>query len=156
MEFVVDTNKIIATLLKSGKVRALFYSGIKLIVLKYSIDEILSNEKLIKRFGKDFLLRAFNFFVSKNPNVIQIDHKTIDKEIRRKAYEIAKEFDPKDTPFIALALKLNIPIWTNDKPMIIHGLKSGKYLALDTQAVEDLLKGKSLEEVKKDLRGRYL
>ncbi len=142
MEFVVDTNKIIATLLKSGKVRALFYSGIKLIVLKYSIDEIL--------------LRAFNFFVSKNPNVIQIDHKTIDKEIRRKAYEIAKEFDPKDTPFIALALKLNIPIWTNDKPMIIHGLKSGKYLALDTQAVEDLLKGKSLEEVKKDLRGRYL
>ncbi len=48
MEFVVDTNKIIATLLKSGKVRALFYSGIKLIVLKYSIDEIFSNEKLIK------------------------------------------------------------------------------------------------------------
>ncbi len=80
----------------------------------------------------------------------------IDKEIRRKAYEIAKDFDPKDTPFIALALKLNVPIWTNDKDMIVHGLKSGKYLALDIQAVEDLIEGRSLKEVREDLERRYL
>ena len=74
----------------------------------------------------------------------------------RDAYEIAKDFDEDDTPFIALALKLGIPIWTNDKKMIIHGLKSGKYLALDTKAVEDLIVGESLERVKEDLRKRVL
>jgi predicted nucleic acid-binding protein len=34
--------------------------------------------------------------------------------------------DVKDTPFIALALKLNIPIWAEDKKMIEFGLKTGK------------------------------
>ncbi|WP_457548694.1 PIN domain-containing protein [Archaeoglobus sp.] len=71
-------------------------------------------------------------------------------------YQIAKKFDKMDTPFIALALKLEIPIWTGDKKIIIHGLKSGKYLALDTKAVEDLITGKSLEDVKEDLRRRFL
>jgi predicted nucleic acid-binding protein len=72
-----------------------------------------------------------------------------------EALEIAKDFDSKDAPFIALALKLNVPIWTNDKKLIEFGLKTGKYLALDTQAVEELLKGKSLDEIKEDLMRRY-
>jgi predicted nucleic acid-binding protein len=155
MELIVDTNKIIATLLKSGKVRALFYSGIKLIVLRYSIDEIVSNEKLIRRFGKEFLTKAFEFFVVKNPNVILVDHSDIDKNSRELAMEIANQFDPKDAPFIALALQLNIPIWTNDKKIIEHSLKSGKYLALDTQAVEELIQGKNLEKIKQKLKEKY-
>ena len=40
--------------------------------------------------------------------------------------------------------------------MIIYGLKRGKYLALDTKAVEELVKGKSLKDVLKDLKKRYL
>jgi len=40
--------------------------------------------------------------------------------------------------------------------MIEYGLKSGEYLALDTQAVEDLLQGKSLEEIKNSLKSKYL
>ena len=39
--------------------------------------------------------------------------------------------------------------------MIRYGLKSGKFLALDTQAVEELAKGKKLEQVLKDLKKRY-
>ncbi len=77
------------------------------------------------------------------------------KDKLNEAYEIAKNFDVKDSPFIALALKLNIPIWTNDRDFIIYGLKSEKFLALDTKAVEELLKGKSLDEIKKELRKRY-
>jgi len=55
-----------------------------------------------------------------------------------------------------LALKLNAPVWTNDKQMIIHSIKTGKYVALDTKSIEDLIKGRSLEEVVKDLKRRYL
>ncbi len=73
-----------------------------------------------------------------------------------EAVRIAGQFDEKDTPFIALAIKMGIPIWTGDKKMIIYGLKSGKYLALDTQAVKELVRGKSLEDVLKDLKKRYL
>jgi hypothetical protein len=40
--------------------------------------------------------------------------------------------------------------------MIKYGLISEKYLALDTEALENLLKGKSLEEIKEDLRKKFL
>jgi len=156
VELVVDTNKIIATLLRSGKVRAIFYSGIKLVVLRYSIDKIILNEKLIKRFGKEFLKKAFEFFVLQNPNVILIDYSNISENNRKDAIEIANKFDPKNAPFIALALQLNIPIWTNDKKIIEYSLKSEKYLAFDTQAVEELIQGKNLEEIKQKLKERYL
>ena len=72
-----------------------------------------------------------------------------------EAVRIAGQFDEKDTPFIALATKLGIPLWTGDKKMIIYGLKSGKYLTLDTKAVEELIKGKQLEEALENLKKRF-
>lgn len=68
-----------------------------------------------------------------------------DEKCLKTAKSVAKDFD--DYPFIALAMKLGIPIWTNDKQMIIYGLKMRKYIALDTKAVEELVRGKQLEEV---------
>ncbi|MGC9086391.1 MAG: PIN domain-containing protein [Thermoproteota archaeon] len=79
-----------------------------------------------------------------------------DKSLLQIAKEIASKFDIDDYPLIALALKLNIPIWTNDKGMIKHSLETEKYLALDTGAVEDLISGKSLEEIKENMKKRYL
>jgi len=31
---------------------------------------------------------------------------------RQKAYDLCKDIDIKDTPFIALSIELNIPVWT--------------------------------------------
>ena len=69
-----------------------------------------------------------------------------------EAMKIAEQFDVKDAPFIALALKLNIPIWTGDKKMIEFGLKTRNYMALDTKAIKDLVNDKSLEDVLSDLK----
>lgn len=33
----------------------------------------------------------------------------------KAAFEIMKEIDEKDAPFLALALQLGLPIWSNDK-----------------------------------------
>ncbi len=54
-----------------------------------------------------------------------------------------------------MALKLNIPIWTGDKNTIKFGLKTESFLALDTRAVEDLIEGKSVEDVMDDLKKRF-
>jgi len=35
----------------------------------------------------------------------------------QKAYEICKDADEKDTPFVALSLELDVPLWTNDKKL---------------------------------------
>jgi predicted nucleic acid-binding protein len=76
-----------------------------------------------------------------------------------EAYAISKEFDEKDTPFIALALKLKTPIWTNDKSMIEHGTKSQAYLAVDTETLIEVLRGElKLNDwitIRKKLKAKY-
>ncbi|WP_367884249.1 PIN domain-containing protein [Thermococcus sp. JCM 11816] len=44
-----------------------------------------------------------------------------------EAYRICREFDEKDTPFVALALSLRLPIITNDKDLLAH---AGEYEAI--------------------------
>ena len=65
----------------------------------------------------------------------------------QEALDIAKHFDEKDAPFIALALKLNLPIWTEDREMLKFSFKTGKYIAFEAKAIEDLLKGKETRDV---------
>ncbi len=74
----------------------------------------------------------------------------------KTAKNVAKDFDFDDYPFVALAMKSGIPVWINDKQMIIYGLKMRKYIALDTKAVEELIRGEQLEEVLENLKKRYL
>lgn len=33
----------------------------------------------------------------------------------KEAFDLMKDRDPKDTPFLALALQLGSPLWSNDK-----------------------------------------
>lgn len=42
-----------------------------------------------------------------------------------KAYEICKDIDEKDTPFVALSLELEIPLCTNDKKLYEKLKKKG-------------------------------
>jgi predicted nucleic acid-binding protein len=46
----------------------------------------------------------------------------IDKNSRIKAHELCKDIDEKDTPFVALSIYLNSPLWTGDK-ILKDGLK---------------------------------
>ncbi|NJE02494.1 PIN domain-containing protein [Thermococcus sp. JdF3] len=52
----------------------------------------------------------------------------------KRAYEICRGFDEKDTPFVALALALSLPIVTNDGGILDN---RGQYDALP---IEDLLR----------------
>lgn len=50
----------------------------------------------------------------------------------KEAFDVMKNIDEKDTPFLALALKLEYPIWSNDK----HFKKQEK---IQVYTTEDLL-----------------
>ncbi len=151
MHLVVDSNILFSIIISGEKSKAFK------VIKKYSVDLFFPEEGLLefkehknKLKTKEFEFRMFLAF-----SLIHIIPQEFYLDKIREAYEIARNFDEDDTPFIALALKLNIPVWTNDKDFIIYGLRSGKFLALDTDAVEELLKSKSLDEVKENLRKRY-
>lgn len=44
-------------------------------------------------------------------------------ESRQRAYDLCKDIDVKDIPFLALAIDLNVPLWTGDRKLK-DGLKS--------------------------------
>ena len=154
IKLVVDSNIVFSSLIKGKKSEVLR----KIIFLSSKIKLIAPEELLFE------LHKHFEKFTSEEvEEVLYILFTQINviprgfyKNEISEAYSVAKQFDEKDTPFVALALKLKAPIWTGDKKMIIYGLKSGKYLALDTKAVEELIKGRLLEDVLKDLEKRYL
>ncbi len=154
MRLIVDTNKIIACLLRDGKVRRLlFLPFLELYTVQYAFEEIEKHKKiLLTKVPKS----AFDLILFKvKLKLKSVGFSAKDEKYIQIAKEITKNFDYNDFPFVALALKLNIPIWTNDKEMIKYSLISNKFLALDTEALEMLIIGKNLKEIKEYLKKKY-
>jgi len=153
MKLIVDTNKILACIIKDGKVRRiLFLPDVEFCSPKYALEEIINKRTVI---SKKASLETFDFLLAKVKEKISFNIVT-DKEIINRAKELAKNFDYYDFPFIALALKFETPIWTNDKDMIGYSLKSGEFVAIDTEALERLIKGESMNKIKENLRNKYI
>jgi len=121
---VVDTNLIFSALIpKASKIREIlfesnmiFYSPNFLIteIYKYK-DKLIMNSKLNE---SEFYL-YFNEIIER---IKFVPTDFIGIESRQKAYDLCKDIDVKDTPFVALSIDLNIPIWTGDKKLK-EGLK---------------------------------
>jgi len=116
---VVDTNLIFSALIpKASKIRELlFESKITFLAPNFLITEIYKHkEKLIKNSKLD----ESEFYLYFNGIIEKIQFVPIDFiriESRQKAYDLCKDIDIKDTPFISLAVELNLAIWTGDKKL---------------------------------------
>lgn len=51
-------------------------------------------------------------------NIDFIPLESISPKIRNTAFDLCKNVDPKDSPFLALSLHYNCPLWTGDKKLI--------------------------------------
>ncbi len=152
MKLIADSN-IVFSLIISGKKGRIYQ-----ILERYDID-LLAPEELVSEFreyvsllrkkSEDFEKRTLLAF-----SLIAIVPIEVYSDKISEALGIAREFDEKDAPFIALALKLGIPVWTEDKDMLRHSFLTGRYLALDTEAVKELLEGAKLEDALEKLRNR--
>ncbi len=120
------------------------------------VKELISHkDKICKKFGisENVFDYIWENLISSKLTLVS-EEKFLDTI--RKAYDITKNFDEKDTPFVALSMELGIPVWTNDKGMIVNSLKTGRYIALDTKAVVDLIKGNKIKDILEDLKERYI
>lgn len=150
---MIDTNKIVSSLLKDGVVRRILYlSDIILYTPKHATDELNAHFNEILRKMKNIDREVIETIFSQiTGRIIEID---IEKKYLREALKIAEEFDEKDAPFIALALKLNIPLWTNDKGLLKYSFISKKYVAVDTIALKEIISGKDVDIVLESLENR--
>jgi predicted nucleic acid-binding protein len=114
MEIVLDTNILISSLLRNGLTRdILSMSPLKMYTVEYAKfeiemhkDELLLKSKLDEKsfdYLTEFVFGKVCFIPMAELSPFKDD-----------AVEIMREIDIDDSPFIALAMLLNCPIWSND------------------------------------------
>ncbi|RLI70084.1 hypothetical protein DRO97_11195 [Archaeoglobales archaeon] len=96
--------------------------------------DYLNTDYIQESKSEDFMQSLFPAF-----SLIKIIPHEFYRDKIKEANQICKQFDEKDTPFVALALKLNIPIWTNDKKLLVS---SKEYKAISSKDLQ-----KRLEEL---------
>ncbi|MCD4665304.1 MAG: hypothetical protein K8R68_08525 [Bacteroidales bacterium] len=125
---VVDSNMIFSALIpKASKIRdILMESDMTFYAPNFLITEIYTHkDKLIKN-SKLTESEFYLYFTGIIERVKFVPIDFIGLDSRQKAYDLCKDIDIKDTPFIALAIDLGLQIWTGDKKLK-DGLRSKGY-----------------------------
>ena len=116
---VVDTNLIFSALIpKASKIREiLFESNMIFYSPNFLITEIYTHKDKLLKCSKLTESEFYLYFNGLIERIKFIPTEFIGKDSRQKAYDLCKDIDVKDIPFIALAIDLGIPIWTGDKKL---------------------------------------
>jgi len=134
--FVIDTNIIFSALLKNSAARKIILSDtFDLFVPEFLFTEIIKYEKLIlKKTGMEKEnLELLLLLLQSHISVIPFN---IFSDFMKAAENEMEKIDMKDAPFVALALKLKIPIWSND----VHFKKQEKVESFNTaEIISDFL-----------------
>ena len=136
MEVVVDTNVIISALLRDGLTRKiLLLAPFEMYTVPFTKQEIENHKgELLHKSGLDE--DAFSHLLDLIFAKINVVDREILEPFRKRADEILKDIDPNDAPFLALAMALNCPLWSNDRDL----KKQRVVKVYTTQEILELLK----------------
>jgi len=115
MDLVVDANIIFADLIKDGNtIELLLEPNLHLFVPEFLFSEISNHKKeLMKKTERsEEELNEILDILEHRMTIIPMEEF---ESFLNKGKEISP--DPDDVPYFALALKLNIAIWSNDKKL---------------------------------------
>ena len=115
MKLVIDSNRIIAALVRDSYSRKIILHGdLELLAIDIS-------HKDIQKYKNDILSKAKitqgqfdSIFEKLNEKLIKLDDSIIEGKMKQ-AKEIMDKVDKDDTPFIAAALATKTDIWSDDK-----------------------------------------
>jgi predicted nucleic acid-binding protein len=114
MQLVTDTNILVAALLRKGDTRKLLFSKKFELFAPDNINtEILHHKEEFKQKGsmtEQEFLTALELTLE-NVSLVPIEEYA---SFRQKALSLCPEGHKNDWPFLALALKLSCPLWSND------------------------------------------
>lgn len=114
MQLVTDTNILVAALLKKGETRKLLFSKkFELFAPDNISAEILNHKEEFRQKGsmaeKEF--QTALELILENVLIVPIEEYV---SFKQKALSLAPKGHKNDWPFLALALKLSSPLWSND------------------------------------------
>ena len=160
-KLTVDTNIIFSAIIKPGKIRDLILQHQELELyapeeLAMELEELKPKIPKYTRLTREEANLITNTILNK---ILKIIPRQAYLQEASQALKLLEKTDPKDTPFVALAMHLKTPLWTGDKGILELAAKTEyKYfVAIDTQGVELLLlEGTPLEKVKERMKQKYV
>ena len=116
MKFVLDSNIIFSSLISGKKLYIEILSQNQCYAPDFIFEEIKKYEKkILKKSGLDINFKGYAKDVFSN--LVIIPKLAIEEESWKKAYEICRDIDEKDTAFVALSIELDLPLVTRDKKL---------------------------------------
>ena len=160
MDLVFDTNILFSALL-GGRVSRVFARAVislDLHTVDALVEEIKNNMSKLARYTtltRETLETVINEILTEDVTLHSVEE--VPESVREVAWRLVHNVDPDDRPFVALAMHLGVPLWTGDKRLIRLAVETEfrYFTAIDTEGVEMLLVGASLEEVRERMKEKY-
>ena len=115
MPFVIDANILFSALIKEGPTAEVLVNNMgALYAPEFILEEFREHKAEILRKTKR-TSEDFEFLSGLLGEIITVVPYDEYRDMVARAEEIAP--DPDDVPYFALALKMEIPIWSNDKQL---------------------------------------
>jgi len=133
MRIVIDTSMIFSLLLgKNLRMRDIFlirriFSTLQTI----SFGELFEKKEKIMKYSALSESEMYELFHRILGRIEFVAENFVALEHRLQAFELCRNIDEDDTPFIALSLQLNAVFWTGDKQLRTYLKKHGFTLFFD-------------------------
>lgn len=125
LEAIVDTNKVFSALIpKASPIRdILLDTGNTLYAPAHLQTEISLHEAKLLRYSKLSFAELRLLYSAITERIQFVPLVYISLKSKQMAYDLCHDIDIKDTPFVALCIELNLPLWTGDEKLK-RGLRS--------------------------------
>jgi len=120
MKVIVDSNIIFSALLKKEnkfRNKLLLDEKDDFYTCHFLIIELFKYKNKIVELSKIEEEELLEVFYELLKNIKLYNESLIDKNKYKKSYDLCKDIDKKDVPFVALALELDGYLWTGDKKL---------------------------------------
>ena len=117
MQIVIDTNMIFSLLLsKNTRLRDIFFDEAHTFFApNYIIGELFEKKEKIMKCSSMPEAEVYELLYRILSRIKFVAEEFVGSENKLQAFNLCKEVDEDDIPFIALSIQLNAPFWTGDK-----------------------------------------
>ena len=144
MKLVVDTNIVFSTLLNP-------HSSIGEILMNVQDEFTFFAPQLLKEELEKYTSKIMAYSKLTQKNIIDIEkavlsiitfvrEEAISEQSCLRAFDLTKDIDEDDTPFVALGVELNAKLWTGDKTLSNGLFKKGVDIVISTAELKSIIK----------------
>lgn len=138
MRVVIDANIIFSALIKGNPIYLSLIRNLEVYAPDFIFLELGKyEERILNKTSSKEKMRKIIYEIFKGIHIIP--KMAVKKSSMETAYNLCKEIDEKDVPYVALTIELDAYLWTNDKKLTEKLIEKGFKKILTTDEIIKIL-----------------